>query len=408
MNQGYKRTDIGVFPKEWQVRAVGDICDFIVPGRNKPKQFDGHIPWITTPDLAGRQSVGKSRSGLCISREEARRVGSRIVPPGSIVMSCVGELGIVAFVDTEIVINQQLHAFIPSLNIDAKFLLHTLQMQKQYMTSVSTITAVPYLNKDNCNSIPIAVPPLAEQQAIVAILTNVDALVDALGRLIVKKRDLKNAAMQQLLTGKRRLPGFQSEWRMIRLGDVIDRCFSGATPLRSRPEFYKGNIRWITSGELNYNTITDTSEKISPEAVLRTNLKVLPKNTFLMAITGLEAEGTRGSCGIVGAEATTNQSCMAVFPKPDLTVEYLFHYYVLRGKELALKYCQGTKQQSYTAKIVRLLPILLPPVEEQRAIATVLSDMDAEIAALEKRREKTRLLKQGMMQELLTGRTRLV
>mgnify|MGYP001590767917 CR=1 FL=1 len=196
---------------------------------------------------------------------------------------------------------------------------------------------------------------------------------------------------------------------MKRLGDVISHCFSGATPRRNRPEFYKGNIRWITSGELNYNVITDTIEKISTEAVAETNLAIHPVGTFLMAITGLEAEGTRGACGIVGAPSTTNQSCMAVFPTAALAGEYLFHYYVFRGKSLALQYCQGTKQQSYTASLVKQLPIELPPtISEQTAIAEVLTGMDEELAALEQRREKTRALKQGMMQELLTGRIRLV
>ncbi|MNP32655.1 Type I restriction modification DNA specificity domain protein [compost metagenome] len=128
-----------------------------------------------------------------------------------------------------------------------------------------------------------------------------------------------------------------------------------------------------------------------------------------MAITGLEAAGTRGSCGIVGEPSTTNQSCMAVFPTSELMAEYLFHYYVFRGDALALQYCQGTKQQSYTAKLVRKLPIDIPPTTaEQTAIAKVLSDMDAELASLEQRLTKTRTLKQGMMQELLTGRTRLL
>lgn len=100
---------------------------------------------------------------------------------------------------------------------------------------------------------------------------------------------------------------------------------------------------------------------------------------------------------------------MAIYPTSELKTEYLYHYYVFRGNALALRYCQGTKQQSYTAKLVRLLPIDLPPtIEEQNAIAAILSDMDAEIAALEQKREKTRALKQGMMQELLTGRIRLV
>ncbi|HGS4675235.1 N-6 DNA methylase [Vibrio paracholerae] len=199
------------------------------------------------------------------------------------------------------------------------------------------------------------------------------------------------------------------DWNKKDIGEVITNCFSGATPRRNRPDFFKGTIRWINSGELNYNTITDTAEKITEEAVEKTNLKILPRGTFLMAITGLEAEGTRGACGIVGEPATTNQSCMAIFPTSELETKYLFHYYVYRGKALALQYCQGTKQQSYTAKLVRQLPIALPQsTNEQKKISNALDDVDAEIANLEKRLEKTKAIKQAMMQELLTGKARLV
>ena len=200
-----------------------------------------------------------------------------------------------------------------------------------------------------------------------------------------------------------------NDWKIKEFQDVMTGFFSGATPYRGRTEYYKGNIKWITSGELNYNIITDTVEKITEEAVRNTNLKILPKGTFLFAITGLEAEGTRGSCGITGVEATTNQSCMALFPKETLDYDYLYHFYVWQGKMLAFRYCQGTKQQSYTGKIARTLPIILPPtILEQTAIATVLSDTDTLIENLEKLIVKKRNIKQGAMQELLTGRKRLV
>jgi type I restriction enzyme S subunit len=150
-------------------------------------------------------------------------------------------------------------------------------------------------------------------------------------------------------------------------------------------------------------------EKITRKAVYDTNLKIIPKGTFLFAITGLEAEGTRGSCAITGIQATTNQSCMALYPKEGkLTTDYLFHYYVEFGKRLALVYCQGTKQQSYSGATVRSLPIILPPtIEEQSAIAEILSDMDAEIRELEQMRDKYLMIKNGMMQQLLSGSVRL-
>ena len=199
-----------------------------------------------------------------------------------------------------------------------------------------------------------------------------------------------------------------NDWIVTTFENVLDGFSSGMTPYRGNPEYYTGNIKWITSGELNYNVIFDTIEKITDEAVKKTSLKILPIGTFLMAITGLEAAGTRGSCGIVGVKATTNQSCMALYPTTKLSTDYLYQFYVKYGNYLAFNYCQGTKQQSYTAKIVKQLPIILPSSpEEQKAIAKALSDVDALIASLEQLITKKQLIKQGAMQELLTGKRRL-
>lgn len=182
---------------------------------------------------------------------------------------------------------------------------------------------------------------------------------------------------------------------------------SGATPYRGIKRYYSGNVKWVSSGELNYNVINETLEHISDEAKTKTNLKLHPANTFLMAITGLEAAGTRGSCAILGVPATTNQSCMAVYETDRLNIRYLFYFYSKNGDDFAFKYCQGTKQQSYTAAIVKKLPIILPPVSEQKRIAEALSDVDSMISSLEKLITKEKAVKQGAMQELLTGKKRL-
>lgn len=199
-----------------------------------------------------------------------------------------------------------------------------------------------------------------------------------------------------------------SDWTFATFGELLDGFTSGATPYRAITSFYNGDILWISSGELSYNWITETVEHISTEAKIRTNLKEHPIGTFLMAITGLEAEGTRGRCAFVGKPATTNQSCMAIYPTSKLITEYLFYFYRQYANYLAFKYCQGTKQQSYTAKIAKQLPICCPSnIQEQQAIAEALSDIDALINALNKQIEKKKNIKQGAMQELLTGKKRL-
>ena len=154
--------------------------------------------------------------------------------------------------------------------------------------------------------------------------------------------------------------------------------------------------------------IYDTIEHISDLAVKNTNLKIHEPGTFLMAITGLEAEGTRGRCAFVGAPSATNQSCLALNSTDKLRTDYLFWFYRQWGNYLAFKYCQGTKQQSYTAAIVKKLPICCPKdPEEQIAIATALSDTDTLIAALDKKIAKKQQIKQGAMQQLLSGKKRL-
>lgn len=121
------------------------------------------------------------------------------------------------------------------------------------------------------------------------------------------------------------------DWDLCTFKDALATFSSGATPYRGVPEYYNGDVRWISSGELNYNQIYDTLEHISQQAVKNTNLRIHKPGTFLMAITGLEAEGTRGRCAFVGAPSTTNQSCLAINGTDKMCTEYLFWFYRMWG-----------------------------------------------------------------------------
>lgn len=401
-------------PAGWELKDLSSVVKRIQRGASprpidNPLWFDqrSKVGWVRISDVTNSQRYLFDTTQK-LSAQGIRH--SRYVPAGSLIMSICATVGKPVETRLDACIHDGFVVFDQPF-IDQSFLYYVLQALEPKWAQSGQIGSQMNLNTGLINCRKVLIPiSLSEQQAISATLADVDTLLNLIDSLIAKKRNLKQAAMQQMLTGQFRLPGFCDEWKIKRLGDLISHCSSGATPRRNRPEFYKGDICWITSGELNYNVITDTAEKISAQAVSEANLTIHPPGTFLMAITGLEAEGTRGSCGIVGVPATTNQSCMAVFPiKEKLMMEYLFHYYVFRGKELALRYCQGTKQQSYTAGLVRQLPISLPTsIDEQAEIAGVLSDMDKELYELQMRREKTMALKKGMMQELLTGKTRLI
>ncbi|MFT6779108.1 MAG: type I restriction enzyme S subunit [Paraglaciecola sp.] len=432
--EGYKQTDIGILPFDWKIKSIGEFATVSsggTPNRKVADYWNGDIPWVTTALINGGDI---SYANEFITAKGLDSSSAKMCKAGSILMAMYGQgktRGKAGVLTINASINQACVAIDINTKNSKEYILQTLNYMYEEIRELSNSGGQENLSSGIIKSIKIPLPPEQEQTAIANALSDVDALLTELENLIAKKQAIKTATMQQLLTGKTRLPQFAThtegekkgqpkgtkpseldeipeDWDVHLINDVIDSLSSGGTPFRGNPSFYKGKNRWITSGELKYGIINDTIEKISDDAIKKSHLKVHPEGTFLMAITGLEAAGTRGSCGIVGKPAATNQSCMAIYPNKKLTSQFLFYWYVYNGEELALTYCQGTKQLSYTAGLLKTLPILLPRnTTEQSAIATILSDMDNETQTLEHRLKKNRQIKQGMMQELLTGRTRL-
>ena len=185
------------------------------------------------------------------------------------------------------------------------------------------------------------------------------------------------------------------------MGDVLDDMYNGQTPSRNKSQYWNGNIKWLSSGELNRGTVYDSIETITEDGQKSANLRIVPKGTFIMAITGLEAVGTRGNCALLGFDTTLNQSCMALFPKKDLlTSDFLFQWYGKVGEEYGLNYTQGTKQQSYNAELIKILPISLPSVAEQKKIASYLSNLDHLITLHQRKCDEVKSLKKYMLQKM--------
>ncbi len=205
------------------------------------------------------------------------------------------------------------------------------------------------------------------------------------------------------LIPKKRFKEFENgeAWEQCKLGEVIKGLYNGQTPSRFRDDFWNGDINWLSSGELNRSVIRVTSEKITKSGQNNKNLCVIPQNTFVMAITGLEAAGTRGNCGILGIDTTLNQSCMAVFPDEKLlTTQFLFQWYKTVGEDYGIRFTQGTKQQSYNAETIKNLDIYLPKVEEQKQIGTFFNNLDNLIILHKRKLEKIKDLKSAYLLEM--------
>jgi type I restriction enzyme, S subunit len=165
-------------PNGWIVVPVGFLCDCIVPGRDKPKSFTGDIPWVTIPDIVADE-IADNQSGLYLSQQEINEVNAKVIPKNSVIMSCVGRFGISAVVKNPIVINQQLHAFLPSDLVLPKYLMYHIKILKTYMENIATSTTIAYLNKKNANSLPINLPTIEEQEVIVDIIERLFCKLDA-------------------------------------------------------------------------------------------------------------------------------------------------------------------------------------------------------------------------------------
>lgn len=263
------------------------------------------------------------------------------------------------------------------------------------------------LNADVMMKISLLIPSLQEQTQIGIFFQSLDNLITLHQRKLDKTKELKKGLLQKMFPKngesipELRFSGFTDAWEQRTLGDVIDSMYNGQTPSRFKDENWNGEINWLSSGELNRGIVTETIEKITPEGQKDANLKVVPAGTFVMAITGLEAAGTRGNCAKLAIDTTLNQSCMALFPNGKLLdSEFLFQWYRKVGEEYGIRYTQGTKQQSYNAELIKILPIILPKVEEQCKISKALDNIDTLITLNQRKLDSLKELKKGFLQKM--------
>ena len=268
---------------------------------------------------------------------------------------------------------------------------------RAHMISNSIQTAITGINTVAYFACPTIVPPIAEQEAIAEALSDADALIESLEKLLTKKRQIKQGAMQELLTGKKRLPGFNGEWEVKRLGE-ISAIAIGRTPSRRNTAFWGRGHVWLSIADLHSKVVKESQEKITDLAAA--GMSCVPKGTLLMSF-----KLSIGRLCFAGCDLFTNEAICS-FTNLKANADYL--YYALCRTDFSLYGKQAVKGHTLNSESLKVVEVSLPEPPEQTAIATILSDMDAEITALEAKLSKARQIKRGMMQELLTGRIRLI
>ena len=407
LKPGYKQTEVGVIPEDWEVRPLGSFAQL----------KNGYAFKSSTYTALGRFNVltiANVQDGF-MDIAECNRISDlpRDIQPhhrlqlGDVLISMTDNVGRVCRVTTaNCLLNQRVGKLVPS-GVDAAFLFLLLG-QRRFLTAMSGKAkggAQGNLSVSDIIDFQFPLPPTkAEQEAIAGALSDAYALIQSLEQLLAKKRQFKQGAMQELLTGKKRLPGFSEEWEVKRLGDVADtdpENLGGDT----RPDFC---FNYIALEDVDVGTLRSYSEQVFQTAPSRARRKLRRDDVLvstvrpnLMSHMLFSADGDNWVC----STGFCVVRCREGVSHPGYVYFHMFAACAGRQFDALLT---GSNYPAINGGDVRALQIPFPEYEEQTAIATILSDMDAEIVALETKLAKAHALKQGMMQELLTGRIRLI
>ncbi|MDE0604801.1 MAG: restriction endonuclease subunit S [bacterium] len=404
-----------MLPEDWRIRAISAIANVKTgpfgSALHERDYVDDETPIVTVEHLS-EHGIRHQNLPL-VSNRDRRRLKGYLLRRGDIVFSRVGSVDRNSLVSQEedgwLFSGRLLRVRISSEDLtSARYLSYHLYTEsfKKRVHSLAVGQTMASLNTGILRAVQVVLPHVLEQRAIAAALSDVDELVESLAALIAKKRVIKQAAMQELLTGRTRLPGFGGEWETRRLGELG--TFTKGRGI-ARGDLRATGVRCVRYGELytQYeNYVAKPKSRIPPEAA--DAALPIKKGDLLFAGSGETAEEIGVCLAYIGEEPAYAGGDIIVLRASGQDAVYLAHLLnapvTVRQKA---RMAQGDAIVHIRADHLAEVELALPPLPEQRGIANVLSDMDAEITALEHRLDKTRAIKQGMMQQLLTGSIRL-
>ena len=413
---GYKQTEVGVIPEDWKLAQLGDVANVIMG--QSPKGTSYNTDGIGVALINGpTEFTEKYPVKMQWTTEPIRLCKANDL------LLCVrgSSTGRMNIADDEYCIGRGVAAIRANTKANTEYLTYQIHLAIEKLLALSAGSTFPSVDGKAIKSIPIPYPDVDEQRAIAAVLSDVDGLIAGLDRLIAKKRDVKTAVMQQLLTGEKRLMGFGNGrgYKQTEIGEIPEdwNTTQLKNVLQKKPQ-YGINAPSVTyQGDLPvYIRITDISEEgyFTPETVVSVNHPdadqyYLKEGDLVFARTGASV-GKSYQYNPLDGKLVFAGFLIKIRPDANkLLPSYLAQYVKTNAywnwvQVMSMRSGQpGINGNEYGQL---LMP--LPRIDEQKAIAEVLSDMDTEIAALETRRAKTQAIKQGMMQQLLTGKTRLV
>ena len=383
IKEGYKWTAVGVIPDEWEVKKINSVGEVITGSTPKTAQrefYDGDKLFVSPFDITDNVYVNRTEKTLT----ELGLEQGRLVLKNSILFVSIGStIGKVAISGEDLITNQQINSIIPFKNIHYYFLYNILKQRAPQIKLMAANQAVPILNKTEFSKIQLPIPPLPEQKAIADCLTTWDSGIEKLSALIKAKKEQKKGLMQQLLSGEKRLDGFEGEWKKVLLG----------------------NIAHITTGSSNKQ---DAGHKYTYTFFDRSS-DILTSKIYLYDCEAIivPGEGADFMPKYFVGKFDLHQRAYAIMDYKGASGKFIF-YYLLNDRKHLHSQAVGSTVRSLRLPYFKNMPLVLPSLKEQTAIANVLTTADKEITLLEKKLEGFKEQKRGLMQVLLTGERRLI
>jgi type I restriction enzyme, S subunit len=408
LKEGFKLTELGVIPQDWEVVKMAEIGEPIIGLTYRPSDVAEYGTLVLRSSNIQRNRLA-FHDNVYVNMD----IPTRVITKENDLLICVRNgskqlIGKCALIDKKTE-GSAFGAFMSVFRSDMnKLMVHLFQssvIQKQ-IDEVMGAT-INQLTNRNLRDFLVPVSKIKiEQEAIANALSDMDAYIESLEKLIAKKRLIKKGVMQELLTGKRRLEGFNSKWVVKKLSDLAD-IRSGGTPSTTQPQFWNGTIPWCTPTDITHlngrKLLCSTTRKITDIGLKSSSADYIPANSIVMT-----SRATIGECAINVVPVTTNQGFKNFIPS-DLTDLNFLYYLLITQKQGFISLCAGSTFLEISKTQLAHYEVKVPlELNEQIAIGQSLSDLDSDIFVIEDKLQKARLLKQGMMQELLTGRIRLV
>jgi type I restriction enzyme S subunit len=431
---GYKQTEVGLIPEDWEVSALNALVSserkitygIVIPG---PIVLNG-VPMIRAQDYSKGWVALENLYRVSPDIDKAYK-RSKVIN-GDVLLTIVGSVGNVSKVPPLFcgsnITQQTARLSFNSKVAEADYYLNILQFNigKNQISNYTKSGVQPSLNLADIEKFILPLPPLPEQTAIATALSDADALIESLEQLIAKKSAIKQGAMQELLTGKRRLPGFGNgkgykqtevgtipeDWPILNFREIVSLYidYRGRTPKKLGMDWGNGDILALSANNVQMGKIdpskepTYGSEELYRKWMLHGECK---PNDVLLTM-----EAPLGNIARIPdtRKYILSQRVLLIRPQNWIDSRFLSFFMMGRFFQNQLQFnSSGTTAKGIQRRKLDLISIYLPiETAEQTAIFTVLSDMDSEIESLETKLNKTRQIKQGMMSELLTGRIRLI